>query len=127
MVSDQSRLRTMLRHLTKTLHPGVLNDCFFHAPSAVCVKRTKTTRGPLPMLNMCMGCPNARRSTVHLPRLTAARDAVRSTEKMLHGTRRDRGPGAPPHQEQVVAGFIVSLDQLIADLQDTNGTRERPA
>ncbi|MGW3199205.1 hypothetical protein ACWDBD_32490 [Streptomyces sp. NPDC001118] len=127
MVSDQARLRTMLRHLTKTLHPGVLNDCFFHAPSAVCVKRTKTTGRPLPVLNMCMRCPNARRSAVHLPRLTAARDAVRDTQKMLHGTRPDRGPAAPPHQEQVVAGFIVSLDQLIAGLQDTTDTLERPS
>ncbi|MEU5851271.1 hypothetical protein [Saccharopolyspora shandongensis] len=28
---DEPRLRTMLAHLTKTLHPGVLNDCFFNA------------------------------------------------------------------------------------------------
>ncbi len=29
------RLRTMLRHLTRTLHPGALNnDCFHHAETA---------------------------------------------------------------------------------------------
>ncbi|MFJ6855078.1 hypothetical protein ACIQM3_31915 [Streptomyces sp. NPDC091271] len=30
--ASPERLRTMLRHLTRTLHPGVLNDCF-HQPA----------------------------------------------------------------------------------------------
>ena len=44
VVSDATRLRTMLRHLTKT------------------------AGRPLPRHNMCLRCPNARRSTVHPPR-----------------------------------------------------------
>jgi hypothetical protein len=35
VVCDEPRLRTMLKHLTKTLHPGILNDCFFNAATAV--------------------------------------------------------------------------------------------
>ncbi|MFB7467688.1 hypothetical protein ACFCZ1_30055 [Streptomyces sp. NPDC056224] len=52
-VASPERLRTMLRHLTRTLHPGALNDCFHHAETAVCGKRAKSVRQPLPMLNMC--------------------------------------------------------------------------
>jgi hypothetical protein len=37
VVADPLRLRALLRHLTKTLHPGVLNDCFFNPDTAVCV------------------------------------------------------------------------------------------
>nr|WP_145482511.1 MULTISPECIES: hypothetical protein [Streptomyces] len=69
-----ARLRTMLRHLTKTLHPGVLNDCFYQAATAVCRKRAKTLGRPVPLHNMCLNCPNFRRSAVHLPRITTARD-----------------------------------------------------
>lgn len=36
VVSSSARLRTMLQHLTKTLHPGVLNDCFYQAAIALC-------------------------------------------------------------------------------------------
>lgn len=74
VVSDEPRLRTMLTHLTKTLHPGVLNDFFFNASTAVCVKRATVLGRPVPQHNMCLRCPNARRSSVHRPRLTAARD-----------------------------------------------------
>ncbi|MGW9211262.1 hypothetical protein ACWGR4_30315 [Embleya sp. NPDC055664] len=74
VVASPSRLRTMLRHLTKTLHPGVLNDCFYHAATAVCRSRAKALGRPLPLHNMCLTCPNARRSAVHLPRLITARD-----------------------------------------------------
>ncbi|WP_201761402.1 MULTISPECIES: hypothetical protein [unclassified Nonomuraea] len=62
IVSDESRLRTMLAHLAKTLHPGVLNDCFFNAATAVCVKRAIILGRPVPQHNMCLRCPNARRS-----------------------------------------------------------------
>ncbi|WP_214111298.1 hypothetical protein [Acrocarpospora catenulata] len=73
IVSDEPQLRTMLAHLTKTLHPGVLNDCFFDAATAVCVKRATVLGRPVPQHNMCLRCPNARRSSVHRPRLVAAR------------------------------------------------------
>lgn len=66
VVASPARLRTMLEHLAKTLHPGVLNDCFYQAPTAVCRKRAKAAGRPLPLHNMCLSCPNARRSTIHV-------------------------------------------------------------
>ncbi|MEU3421291.1 hypothetical protein AB0F39_22470 [Streptomyces murinus] len=46
VVVSPARLRTVLRHLTKTLHPGVLNDCFYQAATAVCRKRGQGARPP---------------------------------------------------------------------------------
>ncbi|MGW0582971.1 hypothetical protein ACWD25_45260 [Streptomyces sp. NPDC002920] len=51
IAASPARPRIMPQHLTKTLHRSV----------------------PLPLLTMCLTCPNARRSSVHLPRLTTAR------------------------------------------------------
>lgn len=47
-------LRIMLQHLTKTLHPGVLNDCFYQPSTALCAKRAKHAGRPLPLLTMCL-------------------------------------------------------------------------
>ncbi|MFF0125781.1 hypothetical protein ACFYTG_08670, partial [Streptomyces mirabilis] len=56
VVASPARLRTMLEHLAKTLHPGVLNDCFYQASTAVCRKRAKAIGRPLPLHNMCLTC-----------------------------------------------------------------------
>lgn len=111
VVSDELRLRTMLRHLTKTLHPGVLNDCFFNAATAVCVKRAKVVGQPVPQHNMCLRCPNARRSTVHRPRLAAARNQALD----LQASCEKAGP-VPKLQQVALTGYITELDQLIGDL-----------
>ncbi len=114
LVTDEPRLRTMLKHLTKTLHPGVLNDCFFHAATAVCVRRAKPLGRPTPRHNMCLRCPNARRSLVHLPRLTTARDQAAA----FHAARRADGAGMPALQEQAIANYVAELDQAIAEIQE---------
>lgn len=111
VVSDELRLRTMLRHLTKTLHPGVLNDCFFNAATAVCVKRAKVVGKLVPQHNMCLRCPNARRSTVHRSRLAAARDQVLDFQASCEKA----GP-VPKLQQVALTGYITELDLLIGDL-----------
>lgn len=107
--ASPERLRTMLRHLTRTLHPGVLNDCFHQPATAVCEKRSKGLGRPLPMLNMCLNCPNSRRSSIHLPRLHQARDSAVNEL----GDARD----LPDHQQNAMGHFIATLDSLIAELR----------
>jgi hypothetical protein len=115
-VADDRRLRIMLTHLAKTLHPGTLNDCFFQAATAVCVKRAKIVGGPVPQHNMCLKCPNARRSSVRLPRLMTARDqALELNERCLAA-----GP-VPDNQALAINEHITQLDELIQDLQDKRG------
>jgi hypothetical protein len=99
----------MLRHLTKILHPGVLNDCFFQASVAVCGKRAKPLGRPLPMINMCSVCPNSRRTVVHLPRLVMVRDQARDAL--------DGSAGLPPLQQIALTNHVTGFDQLIAELQ----------
>ncbi len=108
VVATPARLRTMLEHITRILHPGVLNDCFYQPATAVCSKRAKSLGRPLPMLNMCSACPNARRTAVHLPRLLTARDqalqALQAGELL-------------PLQRVALTEHAASFAPLIADLQ----------
>lgn len=108
MVADQARLQVMLRHLTRTLHPGVLNDCFFNADTAACVKHATRLGRPVPAHNMCLRCPNARRSAVHLPRLTAAREQAQA----LFGQH----ARLPVLQHKAITGYLNDLDTAITPL-----------
>ncbi|MFF8592885.1 hypothetical protein ACF061_15855 [Streptomyces sp. NPDC015220] len=113
-VASPERLRTMLRHLTRTLHPGALNDCFHHAETAVCGKRAKNVRQPLPMLNMCLSCPNSRRSAVHIPRMRLTRDLAHEEFKDIRGV--------PVLQEAAIREFETTLDAMIAELHAEEGS-----
>jgi hypothetical protein len=97
-----------------TLHPGVLNDCFYHAETAVCRKRAKPLGRPVPMLDMCMRCPNSRRSGVHLPRLERARDMAES--------ELGEATGLPRLQQLAITEHLAALTHLIAEI-DHEDTR----
>ncbi|MFD4338388.1 hypothetical protein ACFWPP_14555 [Streptomyces anulatus] len=107
--ASPERLRTMLRHLTRTLHPGILNDCFHQPATAVCEKRSKGLGHPLPMLNMCLTCPNSHRSAAHLPRLHQARNSA--VDELGDRT------SLPTHQQSAMGHFITTLDTLIDELK----------
>ncbi|MGY5032848.1 hypothetical protein ACWC9U_18515 [Streptomyces sp. 900116325] len=114
VVASSSRLRTLLHHLTKTLHPGVLNDCFYQAETAVCRKRAKPLGRPVPMLDMCMRCPNSRRSAVHVPRLERAHDMAES--------ELGEATGLPRLQQLAITEHLATLTRLIAEI-DHEGAR----
>ncbi|MFD8354573.1 hypothetical protein ACFV1X_37315 [Streptomyces coelicoflavus] len=109
IIASPTRLRTMLQHLTKTLHPGVLNDCFYQPSTALCAKRAQHTGRPLPLLTMCLTCPNGRRSSVHLPRLTTARAQA---QRPL-----DAPAGLSRLQTAALTTHIAELDHAIAELR----------
>ncbi|WP_414167367.1 hypothetical protein ACMATS_07370 [Streptoverticillium reticulum] len=109
VVASPARLRTMLEHLAKTLHPGVLNDCFYRASTAVCRKRARATGRPMPLHNMCLTCPNARRSTVHVPRLRTARNQA-LTELDMKKKERE---ALPRLQVIALTDYATELDELI--------------
>ncbi|SEG94282.1 hypothetical protein SAMN04489712_14511 [Thermomonospora echinospora] len=114
VVADEARLRVMLRHLTKTLHPGVLNDCFFNAATAVCVKRATALGRPVPAHTMCLRCPNARRSAVHLPRLIAARDQAQRLQDQAA-----LSDSLPPLQQAALTTHVADLDAAIGQITST--------
>jgi len=117
--ADPQRLRAMLSHLSATLHPGALGDCFYQPDTALCAKRAKFPGKPLPMLNTCLNCPNARRSAVHLPRLEQARDQARQAADDNHGP-------LPPLQQAALAGHLVQLDQLISQITSNEAGDRQP-
>ena len=111
----------MLRHLAVTLHPGVLGDCFYQPGTALCAKQARPPAGtkPLPMLNTCLTCPNARRSSVHLPRLEQARDQARQII--------DDCPGPlPPLQQAALTGHLSQLGQLISQITSNDPEAAQP-
>ncbi len=119
-IASPARLRTMLQHLSITLHPGVLGDCFFQPATAACLKRAAPagTGRPLPMLNSCLSCPNARRTPAHQPRLQQARDQARQA---LEETA---GRPLPRLQRAALNDHLSQLDQLIC--QCTSGKDDIP-
>ncbi|WP_324783181.1 hypothetical protein [Streptomyces sp. H51] len=114
-VASPSRLRTLLLHLTKTLHPGVLNDCFYQAETAVCRKRAKPLGRPVPMLDMCMRCPNSRRSAVHVPRLERAHDMAES--------ELGEATGLPRLQQLAITEHLATLTRLIGEIDHEDARR----
>lgn len=67
VIADRARLRTMLASLARTLHVGVLADCFFDPGTAACLKQATGAKGPLTALCQPTLCPNACITARHRP------------------------------------------------------------
>jgi len=78
MIADRARLRTLLASLARTLHVGVLADCFFDPATALCLKHATNSDAKTPLTALCQParCPNACITARHRPAWEkAARDA----------------------------------------------------
>jgi integrase len=66
-IADPARVRAMLAHVARTLHVGVLNDCFFDPATALCLNG-KTERSA-PTMTQCRPdhCPNSCITSRHRP------------------------------------------------------------
>lgn len=69
MIADRPRLRVMLASVARTLHVGVLADCFFDPATALCLKRVTTLEPTQPLTTLCepTRCPNACITARHRP------------------------------------------------------------
>lgn len=85
LLADAKRVKAMLSHLARTLHVGILNDCFFERGTALCLGSAK---GPtdIPRLSACAPdrCPNSCISHAHLP---AWQGAIARAETILSDKR----------------------------------------
>ncbi len=92
MVADRARLRSMLGSLARTLHVGVLADCFFDPSTALCLKQVATPEAEAPLTGLCQPtrCPNACITTRHRPTWTKAACEARKLlrEKRLSDPQR---------------------------------------
>jgi hypothetical protein len=82
----------------------------------VCVKRATVLGRPVPQHNMCLRCPNARRSSVHRPRLVGARDQAQQLYTITTNAR-----PVPKLQQLAITGYLTELDQMVAELDAPGG------
>ncbi|QDG94765.1 integrase (plasmid) [Rhizobium sp. NIBRBAC000502774] len=82
MIADRGRLRVMLADTARTLHVGVLADCFFDPATAVCLPHAAGDRSA-PMISLCQPsrCPNACITARHRPAWAGAAESARSVLK----------------------------------------------
>jgi hypothetical protein len=83
MIADRARLRTMLASLARTLHVGVLADCFFDPGTAMCLKQATNVDNKAPLTALCQptGCPNACITARHRPAWSRSADDARALLK----------------------------------------------
>lgn len=90
-IADRSRLKTMLASLARTLHVGILADCFFDPTTALCLEAGP--KANTPQMAMCRptACPNACIRKRHLPAWTRALENVEThlQEKRLSAIQRE--------------------------------------
>jgi len=109
-IVDAQRLRAVLAHLRRTLHVGLLADCFFDPDTALCLDREGATPDrSVPVLSHCWPdrCPNTCITRRHL---APWQMSIAEGEEMLRTKR------LSPLQRQTIADDNERKRQLIAPL-----------
>lgn len=120
IVAGDRRERTMLEHLARTLHPGLLNDCFFKAETAGCAHHQQpgaSGTSPLPLISACVRCPNAYVTTRHAPALREARAQI--ADRL---TIAEKAAVMPPLQHEAFLQRLDDLDRFAAPLDNQRTT-----
>ncbi|MCA1702442.1 MAG: integrase, partial [Actinobacteria bacterium] len=112
-VIDPGRLRSMLHHLATTLHPGILNDCFFDPAVALCLAGVEPGLRQEPVFTHCVPgrCPNARIAEQH----GAAWEQGITTTKVLLTDKR-----LSPHQRETLNRHIAEMTTVVIRLDPGN-------
>jgi hypothetical protein len=92
IIADEKRVKAMLAHLARTLHVGVLNDCYFDRATALCLRSSDVDHA-VPRLSNCAPdrCPNSCITSSHVPAWQAAiddADALLKNNKCLSAAQR---------------------------------------
>lgn len=110
IVAGEKRVKGMLAHLARTLHVGVLNDCFFDRATALCLRSSEVDNAA-PRLSNCAPdrCPNSCITNRHVPAWQAAID---DAEVLLRNKRLSRTQRAAIREDR------NRMSRLIAPLTD---------
>lgn len=112
MIADRGRLRVLLASTARTLHPGLLTDCFFEPSTALCLTgREGAVSAPALPLCQPTRCPNACITARHRPAWARAADDVRELlrEKRLSSAQRT-----------VLAGELARFEAVLDDLDQVS-------
>lgn len=109
MIADRARLRTLLSSLARTLHVGVLADCFFDPSTALCLKRVAAPEAKAPFTALCepTRCPNACITARHRPAWTRA---AAEAQNLLREERLSEPQRVALRQD--LARFRLILDEI---------------
>ncbi|WCK80379.1 integrase [Agrobacterium fabrum] len=112
MIADRGRLRVILADMARTLHVGVLADCFFDPATAVCLRQAGNQSAP--MISLCepSRCPNACITARHRPAWAGAAENARSVlkEKRLSELQR-----------LAVEQDLQRIEKVLSDIDVTRG------
>lgn len=112
MVADRARLRTMLASLARTLHVGVLADCFFDPAIALCLKQAANADNKTPLTVLCQPtrCPNACITARHRPAWARSAEEARAIlkKKRLSSLQRPLCNGISPASKLSSATSIAN-------------------
>lgn len=112
-IADRGRLRVMLTDLARTLHVGVLADCFFDPASALCLKTAYDQNKPQMALCQPTKCPNACLRAKHLPAWQAS---ANDAKKLLREKR------LPPLQRESLREELDRIEDVIAKVNQSQGS-----
>ncbi len=106
-IVDRGRVRAMLLHLSRTLYPGILNDCFFDPAVAHCLKGVKSET---PLIAQCHPdrCPNSYITERHRP---VWEQAIATAKEHLNQRR------LPVLQRTMIEQQIADFSRVIAPLK----------
>jgi len=111
MIADRGRLRTLLASTARSLHAGVLADCFFDPATAACLRRMTEPDRTAPVIALCepTRCPNACIRARHRPTWSRAANDARTllAEKRLSALQR--------------AALMQDLERIETVLEGTSG------
>ncbi|MEU5646616.1 hypothetical protein [Streptomyces milbemycinicus] len=99
-VIDTDRLRAMLANPSRAYYPGVLNDCYFEASTALCLPRkAPVSQDDLPVMNHCQ--PAKRPNSCVLPQHRPAIDKVIDDARQMLTNRRLTEPQKTALHQQI--------------------------
>ncbi|WP_011578688.1 MULTISPECIES: hypothetical protein [Chelativorans] len=114
MIADRARLRVLLADTARTLHVGVLADCFFDPATAVCLRHAGAGDQDEPLISLCepTRCPNACITSRHRPAWAGAAENARAIlrEKRLAELQR-----------LAVAEDLRRIEKVLSDSQGASG------
>ncbi|MFC0804684.1 MULTISPECIES: integrase [Sinorhizobium] len=110
IIADRGRLRVLLADTARTLHVGVLADCFFDPATAVCLRHAASGDQIAPMISLCepSRCPNACITTRHRP---AWADAAENARAILKEKRLSE------LQRLAVGKDLQRIEKILSDIE----------
>lgn len=115
-IIDEARRDRMLRNIAREVYPGLLNDCFFDADTALCLQRASATKMKRPIFAACdwERCPNSCFGRKHLP---ALRDSLSDAKVMR--TRRGLTINQREALDSLIKKFTRAIEKVYSDAGET--------